>query len=107
MSFAFWQALIDTQAIGERAGWLPIFVLVYRTESMGQEATNDTNIEPVDISQAVAAVPVFVKDHHRGEFVFDHAWAQAYARYGLDYYSFGDKLSLYPNYGTALMVGGW
>ncbi|WP_058368082.1 GNAT family N-acetyltransferase [Psychrobacter sp. ENNN9_III] len=86
MSFAFWQALIDTQAIGERAGWLPIFVLVYRTEGMVQEATNDTITEPVDISQAVAVMPVFVKDHHRGEFVFDHAWAQAYARYGLDYY---------------------
>ncbi len=86
MSFAFWQALIDTQAIGERAGWLPIFVLVYRTESMAQETTNGTIMEPVDISQAVAVMPVFVKDHHRGEFVFDHAWAQAYAHYGLDYY---------------------
>ncbi|MGM8897155.1 MULTISPECIES: GNAT family N-acetyltransferase [unclassified Psychrobacter] len=86
MSFAFWQALIDTHAIGEQAGWLPIFVLVYRTDDVGHKATIDTIIEPVDIAQAVAVMPVFVKNHHRGEFVFDHAWAQAYAQYGLDYY---------------------
>ncbi|MGP4849108.1 peptidogalycan biosysnthesis protein, partial [Marinobacter sp. 1Y8] len=30
MSFAFWQALTDTGAIGEQAGWLPIFILVHR-----------------------------------------------------------------------------
>lgn len=89
MSFAFWQALIDTGAIGERAGWLPIFILVYRTDGAESEALDDpttTTTAPVDISQPVAVMPVFVKDHHRGEFVFDHAWAQAYAHYGIDYY---------------------
>jgi predicted N-acyltransferase len=34
----------------------------------------------------VAAAPGYVKGNSHGEFVFDHAWAQAYARYGLDYY---------------------
>ncbi|AMN66615.1 GNAT family N-acetyltransferase [Psychrobacter sp. P11G5] len=86
MSFAFWQALIDTGAIGERAGWLPIFILVYRTDGAESEALDDPTTAPVDISQPVAVMPVFVKDHHRGEFVFDHAWAQAYAHYGIDYY---------------------
>src|SRR5699024_5696773 len=37
-------------------------------------------------AQPVAVMPVFIKGHHRGEFVFDHAWAEAYARYGVDYY---------------------
>ena len=34
----------------------------------------------------VAAAPGYLKDNSHGEFVFDHAWAHAYARYGLDYY---------------------
>ncbi|MGE6328881.1 GNAT family N-acetyltransferase [Psychrobacter pacificensis] len=76
MSFAFWQALAETGAIGERAGWLPIFILVHRVN----DDTKDAALQPV------AVMPVFIKGHHRGEFVFDHSWAEAYARYGLDYY---------------------
>ncbi|MCG3878282.1 GNAT family N-acetyltransferase [Psychrobacter sp. Ps6] len=76
MSFAFWQALADTGAIGEQAGWLPIFILVHRVD----DAAEDAALQPV------AVMPVFIKGHHRGEFVFDHSWAEAYARYGLDYY---------------------
>lgn len=88
MSFAFWQALIETGAIGERAGWLPIFVLVYRTDDNDNDdkVIDDAAITPKELSQSVAVMPVFVKNHHRGEFVFDHSWAQAYAQYGLDYY---------------------
>ncbi len=83
MSFAFWQALTDTGAIGEAAGWLPIFVLVYRSDNI-----DNINVDSVDekIMQPVAVMPVFVKGHHQGEFVFDYAWAEAYARYGIDYY---------------------
>ncbi len=33
-----------------------------------------------------AAMPLYEKTHSWGEFVFDWAWAQAYARAGLDYY---------------------
>ena len=77
MSFAFWQALADTGAIGEQAGWLPLFVLVHRIAD---------DVADKAITQPVAVLPVFIKGHHRGEFVFDHAWAEAYARYGVDYY---------------------
>lgn len=31
-------------------------------------------------------MPVYIKDHSWGEYVFDHAWAQAYSRYGLAWY---------------------
>ncbi len=101
MSFAFWQALTDTGAIGEPAGWLPIFVLVYRSNKAKSTVAgsldidslninsldiNSTNINDKALMQPVAVMPVFVKGHHRGEFVFDYAWAEAYARYGLDYY---------------------
>jgi predicted N-acyltransferase len=34
----------------------------------------------------VAAAPAYVKGNSHGEFVFDHAWADAYARHGLPYY---------------------
>jgi predicted N-acyltransferase len=34
----------------------------------------------------VAAAPGYLKSNSHGEFVFDHAWARAYAHYGQDYY---------------------
>lgn len=34
----------------------------------------------------VAAAPGYLKTNSHGEFVFDHAWAHAYARYGQDYF---------------------
>ena len=34
----------------------------------------------------VAAAPCYVKTNSHGEFVFDHAWAHAYSRYGFDYF---------------------
>lgn len=33
-----------------------------------------------------AAAPGYLKSNSHGEFVFDHAWAHAYARYGRDYF---------------------
>jgi predicted N-acyltransferase len=34
----------------------------------------------------VAALPLYLKSHSYGEYVFDWAWADAYRRHGLDYY---------------------
>jgi predicted N-acyltransferase len=39
-----------------------------------------------DGSTLVAAAPAYLKTNSHGEFVFDHAWAQAYARLGRAYY---------------------
>ena len=100
MSFAFWQALADTGAIGEQAGWLPIFVLVHRVANSQSDSSIDhadhnenhsenhsaINEAAQTVTHPVAVLPVFLKGHHRGEFVFDHSWAEAYARYGVDYY---------------------
>ena len=36
--------------------------------------------------QLVAACPLYLKNHSHGEYVFDWAWARAYAEHGLDYY---------------------
>jgi len=68
LQLAFWQALEQQQAIGLHTGWQSSHILL---EHAGE---------------AVAFVPLFMKTHHRGEYVFDHSWADAYARHGLNYY---------------------
>lgn len=37
-------------------------------------------------AELVAAAPGYLKENSHGEFVFDHAWANAYARHGVDYF---------------------
>lgn len=39
-----------------------------------------------DGGELIAAAPGYLKNNSHGEFVFDHAWAHAYARYGQDYF---------------------
>ena len=39
-----------------------------------------------DGGRLLAAAPAYLKTNSHGEFVFDHAWAHAYARHGLDYF---------------------
>jgi predicted N-acyltransferase len=34
----------------------------------------------------VGAAPAYLKENSHGEFVFDHAWAHAYAQHGLEYF---------------------
>ena len=40
----------------------------------------------LDGDELIAAAPAYLKNNSHGEFVFDHAWAHAYARTGRDYY---------------------
>ena len=37
-------------------------------------------------NELVAACVLYIKDHSYGEYVFDHAWANAYHQHGLTYY---------------------
>lgn len=62
-------ALELTGCAGPDMGWLPIYLLLRD-----------------DDSKLVAASYCYIKSHGYGEFVFDHAWNQAYARAGVDYY---------------------
>ena len=64
----FLSALIDTGCASARTGWAPRFVLLRRAGALA------------------GAMPLFMKSHSYGEYVFDWAWADAYARHGLDYY---------------------
>ena len=68
-SFDFLQALEESGCVGGRTGWSPAHLSV------------------TDAAGGVAGVmPLYVKSHSQGEYVFDHAWANAYARAGGDYY---------------------
>ena len=69
VSHAFLTALEDSGSVGGRSGWDPV---------------------PLAIRDAagtlVAALPAYAKSHSQGEYVFDHAWADAWHRAGGDYY---------------------
>jgi predicted N-acyltransferase len=68
LSYAFLHALHESGSAAPDAGWQPQFITLY------------------DGDELVAALPMYVKYHSYGEYVFDWAWADAYQRNGLDYY---------------------
>jgi predicted N-acyltransferase len=66
---AFLSLLETSRSVGPRGtGWLPCHILVK------------------DGSTLVGALPLYLKHHSYGEFIFDFAWAQAAMRAGLSYY---------------------
>ena len=99
MSFDYWQALTDSGAIGQSAGWIPLYLQIYKASEQAEttdevKATEVESVETKSIKteavekeyRLIATMPLFIKGHHQGEYVFDHTWAEAYARYGEDYY---------------------
>jgi predicted N-acyltransferase len=69
MSHAFLNSLEASGSVGGRTGWTPAHVLI--------EDASD---------RIVAAAAAYLKSHSMGEYVFDHAWADAYERAGGRYY---------------------
>jgi predicted N-acyltransferase len=50
-------------------------------------------------------MPLYLKDHSRGEFVFDFSWANAYAQHGLNYYpKLVSAVPFTPVQGSRLLV---
>lgn len=55
-------------------------------------ACTDTGWQPFHLlirdhqKQLLAALPLYIKTHSYGEYVFDWSWADAYRRYGFQYY---------------------
>ncbi len=84
---------IDSQAWNALVGTYCPFLryeFLHAAEQSGS-VSRDTGWRPrhltiIDQSGLRAAMPLYEKNHSWGEFVFDWAWAQAYARAGLDYY---------------------
>lgn len=68
LKHAFLHGLERTDCVGGDTGWDSAHVLLH------------------DARGLAAAAPAYLKNHSYGEFVFDFAWAQAYARTGLEYY---------------------
>lgn len=66
---AFLSTLEDSASVGGRSGWQAAHRLL-RDER----------------GQLLAAMPAYVKSHSYGEYVFDHGWADACHRAGIDYY---------------------
>ncbi len=66
---AFLHALERSQSVGpEDTGWLPQHLLLRHR------------------GELIAAMPLYLKTHSYGEFIFDFGWAQAAMRAGLRYY---------------------
>jgi predicted N-acyltransferase len=65
----FLWALEESGCVTPRTGWAPRHLLA-----------EDSHGRPL------GAMPLFLKAHSRGEFVFDFSWANAYAQHGLKYY---------------------
>ena len=69
LSHAFLSALEDSGSVKAETGWLPQH-LVYAD----------------DEDRIAGIVPLYLKGHSQGEYVFDWGWADAYERAGGDYY---------------------
>jgi predicted N-acyltransferase len=69
VSHAFLTALETSHSVGARSGWTPVPIVL---------AGSDGAVEGV--------APAYLKAHSQGEYVFDHSWADAWARAGGDYY---------------------
>lgn len=68
VSHAFLAGLEQHGCLRPDWGWQPQHLTLWRGDTL------------------VAAAPGYLKYNSHGEFVFDHAWANAYARSGMDYF---------------------
>lgn len=64
----FLSALERSGSVCQQSGWRPQHLLVY------------------DGDELAALMPLYLKFHSQGEYVFDHQWAHAYRQQGLVYY---------------------
>ena len=64
----FLHALHETGCAGAATGWAPRFLILREAGVLA------------------GAMPLYLKAHSYGEYVFDWAWADAYQRHGLSYY---------------------
>jgi predicted N-acyltransferase len=67
-SYRFLRALEDSGSVGDGTGWQPHHLVARLADKV------------------IAVMPLYAKSHSMGEYMFDHNWAQAYARAGGRYY---------------------
>ncbi|MGS2718418.1 GNAT family N-acetyltransferase [Eionea flava] len=66
----FFSALENSGSTSTETGWQPHHLTL-----------SDTTTQKI-----IAVMPLFIKTHSYGEYMFDWAWADAYRRHGFDYY---------------------
>ena len=64
----FLDALETHHCVSEKFGWIPCHIAIYEDQAL------------------IGAMPLYEKHNSYGEFVFDHTWADAYHRNGLQYF---------------------
>ena len=64
----FLSTLEETNCVGGNTGWQVAHLGLYRQKEL------------------IGAMPLYLKQHSYGEFVFDWSWAQAYEQQGMQYY---------------------
>ncbi len=69
LSHAFLNAMEESGSVGPRTGWAPQHLSLARPDG-----------------RLVGVVPMYLKSHSYGEYVFDWGWADAYERAGGSYY---------------------
>ncbi len=69
VSHAFLNSLEESGSVRPKTGWLPQHLVL-------QDRAG----------RLLGAVPLYLKSHSMGEYVFDHSWAHAYERVGGSYY---------------------
>lgn len=69
VSWDFLQALEEAGCVSARSGWTPMHMVARGADG-----------------DLAGVMPLYAKDHSYGEYVFDHAWADAYMRAGGQYY---------------------
>ncbi|MGZ9898152.1 GNAT family N-acetyltransferase [Shewanella gaetbuli] len=85
--YEFLSALEQSRCINLDTGWQPYHLMV--TDSKTQKL--------------VAVMPMYIKHHSWGEYVFDWAWAEAYERNGLGYYpKLVTSIPFTPSVGTRI-----
>jgi predicted N-acyltransferase len=67
---AFLAALEKHGCVGGNAGWQVAHLAIY----------------PTDSDKPIGLMPLYLKNHSYGEYVFDWSWAEAYAQNGMQYY---------------------
>lgn len=68
LNHAFLAALENSGSVGEGTGWAPCIITIRQHDAL------------------IGAIPLYIKSHSYGEYVFDWAWADAYEQNGYAYY---------------------
>ena len=66
--YEYLSALHEIGCASKRTGWDPVYIVLRRDGTLA------------------GVMPLYLKAHSRGEYVFDYAWAEAFERNGIQYY---------------------